>query len=31
MKPDSDIKIVKEEIFDPVGVVIEFEDEAGKK
>ena len=29
VKPD--MKIVKEEIFGPVGVVIKFEDEAGKK
>ena len=29
MKPD--MKIVKEKIFGPVGVVIKFEDEAGKK
>jgi aldehyde dehydrogenase (NAD+) len=29
VKPD--MKIVQEEIFGPVGVVIKFEDEAGKK
>ena len=29
VKPD--MKIVKEEIFGPVGVVIKFKDEAGKK
>ena len=29
VKPD--MKIVREEIFGPVGVVIKFEDEAGKK
>ena len=29
VKPD--MEIVKEEIFGPVGVVIKFEDEAGKK
>jgi aldehyde dehydrogenase (NAD+) len=29
VKPD--MKIVKEEIFGPVGVVIKFEDEAGKE